>query len=183
MGVISKWNRKLPLWYKRCKNVGFAWYDCMLEQIKYNYSRGKDACIHSRYITSWNNSKQMSALLDMSDMCCFSLKASAFHFVTMFPVLNKNVQAVLKFTCWSLHRTTSLQVIIKIYMWNFSVGLQAQPWKSILSGRMACRVVVSGEEVTLVISKGGKILHTIFTQIQDENFFLIRHLKMGRVVL
>jgi hypothetical protein len=48
---------------------------------------------------------------------------------------------------------------------------------------MACGVVVSGEEVTLVISKGGKILHTIFTQIQDENFFLIRHLKMGRVVL
>jgi hypothetical protein len=44
----------------------------------------------------------MCTLLDMSNICCFQFKGSAFHFVPMFAILKKKVQSILKFTCGSL---------------------------------------------------------------------------------
>jgi hypothetical protein len=122
----------------------------MLQQIKYSCKKKKEACICSRCITSWNNPKEISALLHRSDMCCFSLSqclllSSHLCFYKQDSATNTKIHKQ-KFKTGS-QTTPFQQVILKLttnrLQWVHKhslltpVNSQSNSWKNSSSGHMA----------------------------------------------
>jgi hypothetical protein len=127
----------------KCR-ICITWPYVRTNKVKYNCSKRKDACIYSRWFTSWKNPKQMSVLLDTSDVLFFT---QCFLFCSHFYYFKQESATNTKTHTWkfTVHLQSSLSTIdLEIHMCKLTMGSQAQPfnstvnsWKNTLSGCVA----------------------------------------------